>query len=104
MKKFLVILVALALINVIFCSEGWTQSSTSVRSNSTTDDELNLFDHLIARPFGFAAGITGTAVFIVTLPFTFPTKSTGKAADMLINAPFRFTFSRPTPDPDLRFE
>ena len=37
----------------------------------------------------------GTAVFVVTLPFSIPTKSVDKAAQKLIVDPARYTFVRP---------
>jgi hypothetical protein len=93
MKKSLVMLLTLILVCATFSLEGWAQSRTS-----TTEDELNLLDLLIARPAGVGAGIVGTGIFIVTLPFTIPTKSVNKASKMLISDPFHFSFSRPFPD------
>jgi hypothetical protein len=61
-------------------------------------DEYNMMDVLVARPLGIAAGIVGTAVFIVSLPFTIPTKSVDAAAEMFILEPFRFSFARQFPD------
>ena len=104
MKKLVIILVTLTLIHAIFSLDGWAQSTSKVWTASTTDDELNLLDLLIARPFGIVAGIAGTGVFIATLPFTVPTKSTTRASKILISAPFRFSFSRQFPDQDLLFE
>jgi hypothetical protein len=105
MKKLVIILVTLTLIHAIFSLDGWAQSSTSVRTSTwTNQDELSLLDLLIARPLGIVAGIAGTGVFIATLPFTVPTKSTARASKMLISAPFHFSFSRQFPDQDLTFE
>ena len=94
MKKSLVMLLTLILVCATLSLEGWAQSSRT----STTEDELNLLDLLIARPAGIGAGIVGTGIFIVTLPFTIPTKSVNKASKMFISAPFHFSFSRPFPD------
>ena len=93
MKKSLVMLLTLILVCATFSLEGWAQSRTS-----TTEDELNLLDLFIARPAGVGAGIVGTGIFIVTLPFTIPTKSVNKASKMFISDPFHFSFSRPFPD------
>ncbi len=89
----------LILVSAAFCLEGWAQPGTS-----TTDAELNLLDLLIARPAGIAAGIIGTGVFIVTLPFTIPAKGVDKASKMLITDPFHFSFSRHFPDESERFD
>ena len=52
-------------------------------------------DTFIARPFGLASLIVGTAVFIVTMPFALTSGTTKESADALIGEPFRFTFERP---------
>jgi hypothetical protein len=59
-----------------------------------------MLDILFARPLGVAAGIIGTGVFIVSLPFTIPTGSVNGAAEMLIVEPFKFSFSRKYNDED----
>ena len=99
MKKGIVIFLALILIGAAFCLDGWAQSISS-----TTEDELNLLDLLIARPAGIGAGIVGAGVFIVTLPFTIPTKSVDKASKILISNPFHFSFSRHFPDENEKFD
>jgi hypothetical protein len=77
-----------------FSSESWAQTGAVA-------DEYNMMDLLVARPIGIAAGIVGTAVFIVTLPFTIPASSVDAAAQMFIVEPFRFSFARPFPDENL---
>lgn len=54
-----------------------------------------IFDVLITRPLGIVATAVGTAVFIVGLPFTIPTRSVGVAAEKLVVDPLAFTFRRP---------
>jgi len=56
---------------------------------------------LIARPMGIAAGIIGTGVFILSLPFTIPTKSVDEAAQMFVVRPFKFSFVRKFPDDNM---
>ena len=57
--------------------------------------EAMIADGLLLRPAGIAATVLGTAVFVVTLPFSIPTRSVGKAAQKLIVDPARYTFVRP---------
>ena len=52
-------------------------------------------DALLLRPLGIAATILGTATFVLTLPFSLPTRSAGKAAKALVVKPAKFTFERP---------
>jgi hypothetical protein len=64
-------------------------------------DEWNTVDLLIARPFGIAAWIIGTGVFILSLPFTIPTRSVEEAAQMLVVKPFKFSFEREFSDENI---
>jgi hypothetical protein len=96
MKKLLAIAVILVVGSMSLAVEGWAQTKNP--------DDLPLADLFIARPLGVAAGIVGTGLFIVSLPFTIPAKSVDNAAKMLIRDPFRFSFSRPFPDESLDFK
>jgi hypothetical protein len=71
--------------------EGYTPPPTPKEATA----EAMLADVLLLRPFGLAATILGTAVFIVALPFTLPTRSVDEAAQKLIVDPGKFTFARP---------
>ena len=65
---------------------------------SRTEDvsaETIIADGLLLRPGGLVATVVGTAVFVVTLPFSIPTKSVDKAAQKLIVDPAKYTFVRP---------
>ncbi len=77
-----------------FCWEKWTK-------NDSITDEWTVMDILIARPLGIAASIFGAGVFVLSLPFTIPTGSVEKTADMLIVKPFHFSFERELPDDDM---
>jgi hypothetical protein len=52
-------------------------------------------DGLIARPLGVVASVVGAVVFVVTLPFTIPSKSVDSAAKQLVAVPAQYTFKRP---------
>ena len=52
-------------------------------------------DGLIARPLGLVASVVGAVVFVVTLPFTIPSKSVNSAAKELVAVPAQYTFKRP---------
>ncbi|OGP76609.1 MAG: hypothetical protein A2V86_02040 [Deltaproteobacteria bacterium RBG_16_49_23] len=60
-----------------------------------------MFDIIIARPMGIVAGILGTGIFILALPYTIPTGGVDEAADTFIKRPFKFTFTRKCPDEDM---
>ncbi len=97
MKKILIIGVVTALGCALLLGQAWAV-------DGSPNDELPMMDVLLARPMAVGAGIVGTAIFIVTLPFTAPTGSAGRASKMFITDPFRFSFSREFPDHRLDFE
>ena len=53
------------------------------------------FDFLILRPLGIAGLVVGTGLFIVSLPFSLLGGNTGEAAQKLVVAPAKYTFTRP---------
>jgi hypothetical protein len=59
------------------------------------DSGCMVLDTMIVRPFGLAAIVIGTAFFVISLPFTVPSGSVGKAADNLVSDPVKWTFCRP---------
>ena len=54
-----------------------------------------LVDGLLLRPLGLAATIVGTAAFVLTLPFSLPTRSVERTAKALVVKPAKYTFARP---------
>lgn len=87
MKKAVILFLTLALI----------LTSTPVFA-AETDGFIVIMDIVIARPFGFAALVIGSAFFVVAFPFAAMSKNTSKTADTLVGEPFRFTFVRPPGD------
>ncbi len=72
-------------------SLGWSQ-------DNGPNAEYNVFDLIIARPVSVAVGVIGTGIFILSLPFTLPTRSMDQAANLFIVEPFKFSFVREFPD------
>lgn len=52
-------------------------------------------DAAIGRPLGLATTLIGTGVFLVTLPFSVPSRSVDTAAWGLVGRPGGWTFNRP---------
>jgi hypothetical protein len=52
-------------------------------------------DLLFIRPVAFSSIIVGSAIYIVTLPFTIPTGNLGLAGRKLVIEPWKYTFSKP---------
>jgi hypothetical protein len=73
---------------------GKAQSYSSV---STVDVAA---DALVVRPVSFVGTVLGSVVFVVTLPFTAPAHGVHTAAQNLVVAPARYTFTRQVGDLD----
>ncbi|MBW1754459.1 MAG: hypothetical protein JRJ46_15605 [Deltaproteobacteria bacterium] len=73
-------------------------ATTAVAADQTQDDEIGAgamtLDLLLVRPVGIIAVVFGTAVFIVSLPFSVLGGNSGNAAKKLVAAPASFTFKR----------
>ena len=70
----------------------------SAPSTQAFDDdtfEAAAADILVVRPASFVATIIGSALFVVSLPFTAISKSVPNAAEALVAVPARNTFTRP---------
>jgi hypothetical protein len=65
---------------------------------STTDGEAMLLDTVFLRPVSLVGAAVGAAAWIVSLPFSLPSGSTGEAWDALVETPLNYTFSRPLGD------
>jgi len=97
-KGFLIFLMITMITGIIYSNglawEKWKEDDPST-------DEWSMIDILIARPLGIAAGILGTGLFILSLPFTIPSNSVENAAEMFIVNPFKFSFTREIPDDNM---
>jgi len=73
-------------------------ATTAVAADQTQDDEISAgamtVDLLLVRPVGIVSVVFGTAVFIVSLPFSALGGNAGNAAKQLVAAPFNYTFTR----------
>lgn len=52
-------------------------------------------DAIAVRPLGIIATVVGAGIFVVSLPFSALGGNVGQAADTLVVAPAKFTFTRP---------
>jgi hypothetical protein len=53
------------------------------------------FDTLVVRPVGLIGTVAGTAVFLVSLPFSALGGNVSNVADEMVVAPAHYTFVRP---------
>ena len=54
-----------------------------------------LADLFFFRPISFAGTVTGSALWIASLPVTLPSKTQGEALDFMVKKPYQYTFDRP---------
>jgi hypothetical protein len=89
--------VALLVAVLFLCATSLVHAADDSYTARTEDvsAEAMIADGLLLRPAGIAATVLGTVVFVVTLPFSIPTRSVDKAAQKLIVDPARYTFVRP---------
>jgi len=90
MKKFIILVFSLTLL----VSTADYSKAASARVEDPSGPEYFL-DIVVLRPVGLVTTVIGTAVYIVSLPISIPTKSADKAAEKLVFAPFDYTFKRP---------
>jgi hypothetical protein len=76
-------------------SLAWAAEGSSLGRGEEVTAEAIIADGLLLRPGGLIATVLGTVAFVVTLPFSIPTKSVERAAQKLVVAPAKYTFTRP---------
>ncbi len=101
LRKAVLMVLVVSLVIGGFQTWGWAQTDTYQENTNPEKDLYNIFDLFIARPAAALAGIAGAGIVVLSLPFTVPTQSVDKAADIFVNSPFKFAFKRDFPDEDI---
>ena len=91
-KQSMVVLAAVALITVVLVPPASAQVELAKKEPGPG---AMTYDLLLLRPFGAAATVLGSAVFVVSLPFSALGRNVGRAGKALVVDPFVFTFWRP---------
>jgi hypothetical protein len=91
-KKSIAFLVAFALI----------VSSVPAFAEPPKDGMVIVADVLFARTVGLVAIVFGSAMWVVSLPFSIPSSSVDTAGQLLVVDPCKFTFVRPLGDFDYK--
>ena len=90
--------IALTMAMLLLCATGLVHAMADTYTATSSSDvaaEAILVDGFILRPAGVLATVVGSLVFVVTLPFSIPTRSVDKAAQKLVVDPAKYTFVRP---------
>jgi hypothetical protein len=98
-KKCFLLFLTISLVTGSFYSVGWAGERWA--KDDPVGQGWSAVDLTVARVGGVAAGIFGSLLFVVTLPFTIPSGGMHDAADMFIIKPFQFSFVREFPDDDI---
>src|SRR5215471_1428061 len=101
---------ALIMAVLLLCATSLVHAAADTYATRRSEDlsaETLLVDGLVLRPAGVLATIAGSVAFVVTLPFSIPTKSVNRAAQRLVVDPAQYTFVRPlgqieSPKPPVR--
>lgn len=91
-KHSMVVLVAVALVTVVLAAPASAQ--VEVQKKEPGPGAMT-YDLLFLRPFGAVATVLGSAIFVVSLPFSALGRNVGRAGEVLVADPFVFTFARP---------
>ncbi len=79
---------------VLVCSAGPALALDPDANQVPSASEV-FIDAALIRPLGVMTLLSGAAVWVISMPFTLPSRSVGKATDALLVKPFRHTFKRP---------
>jgi hypothetical protein len=99
LKKCFLLFLTVSLVMGSLYSAGWAGERWA--KDDPVGQGWSVVDLGFARVGGVAAGIVGSAIFVVTLPFTIPSGGVRDAANMFIVKPFQFSFIREFPDDDI---
>jgi hypothetical protein len=91
-KRSLVIVMVASL---VFTTAGFSAFAEGYMMEDEASAESMMADVVALRPLGIAATGVGVVFFVVSLPFSVITGSTGEAFGRLVADPATFTFARP---------
>ena len=94
-KQFMILFLIAALIFIPF---GISALAQSKNLDNQISPEAMAADLFVIRPLGIVTSVLGTAVFIVSLPFSALGGNTNIACQKLVVDPAKFTFKRPLGD------
>ncbi len=97
MKKFLILVFSIMLLvsTADYSNAATNNSNVTSLGVEETSSPMMVLDVAFLRPLGLVSTVVGTAIFIVTLPISIPTKSADDVASKMVYAPFNYTFRRP---------
>ncbi|MCF8109977.1 MAG: hypothetical protein K9J85_00665 [Desulfobacteraceae bacterium] len=98
MKRVIFFILIAALVAGPFGTSAF--AGTAGVDSGRPDGAAMAVDIVVARPVGLVSTILGSAVFVVSLPFSALGKNVNQSYDLLVVSPARYTFDRPLGDFD----
>ena len=74
-------------------------SMPSAQAYEEGDDAAIMLDLAVLRPLGFIATVTGSVIFVASLPISIPTWTLGKTFTSFVKRPVLYTFVRDLGEP-----
>lgn len=91
-KQSTVLLIALSLVLIPVGSQVMAQAEVEEANPSAGS---MTYDLLVMRPLGAVATVLGSAVFVLSIPFTAISDTIPTATEKLVTDPYHFTVTRP---------
>lgn len=91
-KRLLVLVMVMALVSTTAGLSALAQDQNLTKE--TTAEEM-IADLILLRPLGIVSTAVGSVFFIVSLPFSGPSRTADEAFFRLVADPATFTFARP---------
>ena len=98
MVYFLILLSVSSLLSMSVLASDASQRQNVYHDNGlgvSGSAEAMVADVLIARPIGMATTVVGSAIYVVSLPFSLLGGNEKQAREKLVKEPTEFTFKRP---------
>ena len=96
MKKIVLVLSVVILLIVSTSSFAiGTEDRKDLIETGSQDPAAMVVDIAAARPVGFAALVTGSVFFVISLPFSLLGGNADVAFEKMVEDPARYTFKRP---------
>jgi len=92
------VLTSFALQPIVLSASGASHVHYSYYGNGFVESgsaEAMVADALVARPIGLVSTVVGSAVYVVSLPFSLLGGNEKQAREKLVKEPSAFTFKRP---------
>lgn len=85
---------------MIFCSAHAERDSSYSHSNREilSSGEKMVLDAVVLRPVGLVTTVAGSAIYVVSLPFSLLGGNEAEVRESLVYEPARYTFKRPLGD------